>query len=117
VREDIIFAGDAASQAIASDSPKMWMLPVCTWKCVGEGVVTAADIHYFTRGPNHQPGTCTFSLPDNSKTRLDIELIVERGRGYAPSNERGRMPIGELPVDAIFSPIKRVNLGSPGGPG
>jgi DNA-directed RNA polymerase subunit alpha len=35
---------------------------------------------------------------------------VERGRGYSPANERGgRLPIGELPVDAIFSPVKRVN--------
>jgi DNA-directed RNA polymerase subunit alpha len=35
---------------------------------------------------------------------------VERGRGYSPANERsGHMPIGELPVDAIFSPVKRVN--------
>jgi DNA-directed RNA polymerase subunit alpha len=37
-------------------------------------------------------------------------MTVERGRGYSPSNERlGRLPIGELPVDAIFSPVKRVN--------
>jgi len=35
---------------------------------------------------------------------------VERGRGYSPANERsGHMPIGELPIDAIFSPVKRVN--------
>ena len=34
----------------------------------------------------------------------------ERGRGYSPANERvGRLPIGELPVDAIYSPVKRVN--------
>ncbi|MEW5828760.1 MAG: DNA-directed RNA polymerase subunit alpha C-terminal domain-containing protein, partial [Chloroflexota bacterium] len=47
---------------------------------------------------------------DNNKARLDIEFTVERGRGYSPANERGgRLPIGELPVDAIFSPVKRVN--------
>jgi len=47
---------------------------------------------------------------DDSKTRLEIDMTVERGRGYSPSSERsGRLPIGELPVDAIFSPIKRVN--------
>ena len=32
------------------------------------------------------------------------------GRGFSPAEERGRLPIGELPVDAIFSPIKRVNF-------
>jgi DNA-directed RNA polymerase subunit alpha len=37
-------------------------------------------------------------------------MTVERGRGYSPANERlGNLPIGELPVDAIFSPVKRVN--------
>ena len=74
----------------------------------GEGVVTAADIITSPEVQIINPDLYLFTA-DNSKTRLDIELIVERGRGYAPSNERGRMPIGELPVDAIFSPVKRVN--------
>jgi DNA-directed RNA polymerase subunit alpha len=74
----------------------------------GEGVVTAADIITSPEVQIINPDLYLFTA-DNAKTRLDIELIVERGRGYAPSNERGRMPIGELPVDAIFSPVKRVN--------
>ena len=32
-----------------------------------------------------------------------------RGRGYSPADDRGRLPIGEIPVDAIFSPVRRVN--------
>jgi len=37
-------------------------------------------------------------------------MTVERGRGYSPATERsGHLPIGELPVDAIYSPVKRVN--------
>jgi DNA-directed RNA polymerase subunit alpha len=74
----------------------------------GEGVVTAADIITSPEVQIINPDLYLFTA-DNSKTRLDIEFVVERGRGYAPSNERGRMPIGELPVDAIFSPVKRVN--------
>ncbi len=74
----------------------------------GEGVVTAADIIAPPEVEIINPDLYLFTA-DNSKTRLDIEFTVERGRGYAPSNERGRMPIGELPVDAIFSPVKRVN--------
>jgi DNA-directed RNA polymerase subunit alpha len=35
-------------------------------------------------------------------------MNVQRGRGYSPSDERGRLPIGELPTDAIFSPVRRV---------
>ena len=74
----------------------------------GEGVVTAADIITSPEVQIINPDLYLFTA-DNAKTRLDIEFTVERGRGYAPSNERGRMPIGELPVDAIFSPVKRVN--------
>src|SRR5512136_2333502 len=74
----------------------------------GEGVVTAADIITSPEVTIINPDLYLFTS-DSAKTRLDIEFTVERGRGYAPSNERGRMPIGELPVDAIFSPVKRVN--------
>ena len=74
----------------------------------GEGVVTAADIIAPPEVSIINPDLYLFTA-DSGKTRLDIEFTVERGRGYAPANERGRMPIGELPVDAIFSPVKRVN--------
>jgi DNA-directed RNA polymerase subunit alpha len=74
----------------------------------GEGVVTAADIIAPPEIKIINPDLYLFTA-DNSKARLDIEFTVERGRGYAPSNERGRMPIGELPVDAIFGPVKRIN--------
>ncbi len=74
----------------------------------GEGVVTAADIITSPEVQIINPDLYLFTA-DSAKTRLDIEFTVERGRGYAPANERGRMPIGELPVDAIFSPVKRVN--------
>ena len=74
----------------------------------GEGVVTAADIITPPEIKIINPDLYLFTA-DNAKARLDIEFTVERGRGYAPSNERGRMPIGELPVDAIFGPVKRIN--------
>ncbi len=74
----------------------------------GEGVVTAADIIAPPEIKIINPDLYLFTA-DNNKVRLDIEFTVERGRGYAPSDERGRMPIGELPVDAIFGPVKRIN--------
>ena len=74
----------------------------------GEGVVTGADIVTPPEITIINPDLYLFTA-DSAKARLDIEFTVERGRGYAPSNERGRMPIGELPVDAIFSPVKRIN--------
>jgi DNA-directed RNA polymerase subunit alpha len=75
----------------------------------GEGVVTAADIIAPSEVEIINPDLYLFTV-DNPKTRLDLEMTVERGRGYSPANERGgRLPIGELPVDAIYSPVKRVN--------
>jgi len=75
----------------------------------GEGVVTAADIITPPEVEivNHDLYLFT---SDSSKTKLEIEMSVERGRGYSPANDRsGRLPIGELPVDAIFTPVKKVN--------
>ena len=75
----------------------------------GEGTVTAADIATPAEVEIVNPDLYLFTV-DNPKTMLDIEFTVERGRGYSPANERsGHMPIGELPVDAIYTPVKRVN--------
>jgi len=74
----------------------------------GEGTVTAADIITPPEVEIVNPELFLFTV--DKKTKLDIEFTVERGRGYSPSNDRGgHLPIGELPVDAIFSPVKRVN--------
>ncbi len=76
----------------------------------GEGVVTAADIQAPSEVEIINPELYLFTV-DNAKTRLDIDFTVERGRGYSPSADRsGKLPIGELPVDAIYSPVKRVNF-------
>jgi DNA-directed RNA polymerase subunit alpha len=75
----------------------------------GEGMVTGADIIAPSEVDVINPDLYLFTV-DDPKTRLDIEMTVERGRGYSPANERsGHLPIGELPVDAIFSPVRRVN--------
>ena len=75
----------------------------------GEGTVTAADIITPPEVEIVNPDLYLFTV-DNPKAKLDIEFTVERGRGYSPANERsGHTPIGELPVDAIYSPVKRVN--------
>ncbi|GAB4493635.1 MAG: DNA-directed RNA polymerase subunit alpha [Anaerolineales bacterium] len=75
----------------------------------GEGMVTAADILAPSEVDVINPDLYLFTV-DSPGTRLDLEFTVERGRGYSPANDRaGHLPIGELPVDAIFSPVKRVN--------
>ena len=73
----------------------------------GEGTVTAGDIQAPPEIEILNPDLYLFTV-DSDDVRLDIEFTVEHGRGYLPSDGRGRMPIGELPVDAIFSPVRRV---------
>jgi DNA-directed RNA polymerase subunit alpha len=75
----------------------------------GEGVVTAADVIAPAEVEIVNPELYLFTV-DDDKARLEIEMNVQRGRGYSPSDERGRLPIGELPTDAIFSPVKRVHF-------
>jgi DNA-directed RNA polymerase subunit alpha len=74
----------------------------------GEGTVTAGDIQCPPEVEIINPDLYLFTV-DNDKARLEMEMTVEPGRGYSPAEERGRLPIGELPVDAIYSPVKRVN--------
>jgi DNA-directed RNA polymerase subunit alpha len=76
----------------------------------GAGEVTAADIQAPAEVEIVNPDLYLFTV-DDAKTRLDIDFTVERGRGYSPSGDRsGKLPLGELPVDAIYSPVKRVNF-------
>jgi DNA-directed RNA polymerase subunit alpha len=75
----------------------------------GEGVVTAGDIQTPPEIEIVNPELYLFTT-DSNKARLDIEFQVEAGRGYSPAEQRGKLPIGELPVDAIYSPVRRVNF-------
>lgn len=76
----------------------------------GEGTVTAADIQVPAEVEIVNPDLYLFTV-DDSRTRFEIDMTVERGRGYSPAADRsGRLPIGELPVDAIYSPVTRVNF-------
>lgn len=76
---------------------------------VGAGTVTAADIHAQPEVEIVNPDLYLFTV-DSPDAQLEMEMTVQTGRGYSPADERGRLPIGELPIDAIFSPIRRVNF-------
>jgi len=78
-------------------------------KVKGEAVVTARDI---TGGPSLEILTPDQHIATLDKgAELDVELIIKRGRGYVPA-ERGEEeePIGTIRIDAIYSPIKKVNF-------
>jgi len=46
---------------------------------------------------------------DSDEVNLEIEMTVQRGKGYSPAEERGKLPVGEIPVDAVFNPVRKVN--------
>lgn len=73
----------------------------------GEGTMTAGDIEAPPEIEILNPDLYLFTINDGD-VHLDVEFTVEQGRGYLTSEGRGQMSIGEIPVDAIFSPIRRV---------
>ncbi len=74
----------------------------------GPGVVTAGDIQCPSEVEIVNPELHLLTL-DSEEADIEMELVVQHGRGYSPAEERGRLSIGEIPVDAIFSPIRKVN--------
>ena len=46
---------------------------------------------------------------DSPEARLSVQFNVEHGKGYQPAEAKDGMPIGVIPVDAIFSPVRKVN--------
>jgi DNA-directed RNA polymerase subunit alpha len=74
----------------------------------GPGVVTAADLIYPSEIEIANPELHIATL-DSPDARLDMELTVERGVGYLSADGRESVPLGVVPVDAVFTPIRRVN--------
>ncbi len=75
----------------------------------GRTEVTAADIEAPPDVEIINPELHLLTL-DSSDTDLDIEFVVERGRGYSPVEERAKQPIGQIPIDAVFSPILKTSI-------
>jgi DNA-directed RNA polymerase subunit alpha len=71
-----------------------------------EGPITAGDLVCPPEVDVVNPDLYLLTA-DSNDVDLDIELVVERGRGYSPAEERTRLPLGEIPVDAIFSPVRK----------
>ncbi len=73
------------------------------------GVIKARDIQTSANVEILNPDHVIATLSEDGD--LDMEMIVKRGRGYVPA-ERNReegQPIGTIPIDALFSPIRKVN--------
>ncbi len=74
----------------------------------GAGYVRAGDIEIPANVELVNPDLLLATL-DGPDAHIEMELTVERGRGYVSFEAREGMAIGTIPVDAIFSPIPRVN--------
>ena len=74
----------------------------------GPGAVVAADIAPPAGVEIHNPDLHIATL--NGKGKLEMELVVERGRGYvsAALNKQPGQEIGRIPVDSIYSPVLKV---------
>jgi DNA-directed RNA polymerase subunit alpha len=76
----------------------------------GAGVITAGDIitdsHVDVLNPDHHVLTC------GKDADLEIDMVVAMGKGYVPAdrNRDEKAPVGTIPIDALFSPIKKVNF-------
>ncbi len=71
-------------------------------------VVTAADILAPSTIEIVNPDLYIATL-DNEDAHLEMELVVETGRGYVPADSKEDQPIGVIPVDAIYTPVQKVN--------
>ena len=75
----------------------------------GRGTVTAGDIQLPAQIELINPDQYLITL-DSDDANLEMDLAVQRGKGYSPAEERGKLPIDEIPIDAIFSPVKKANF-------
>ncbi len=106
VREDltdIVLNVKLIALRMFGDGPKRMRL-----RSEGPGEVTAGQLE---TGPDIElmnPDLVTCSLDDGA--RIDMELTVESGKGYIPGsqNRPEDAPIGLIPVDAMFSPVRKV---------
>ena len=107
VREDvteIVLNLKEARLKLHSDGPETVYI-----KAKGEGAVTAKDIIVNSNVEVLNPDLHIATL--SADATLHMELTVNRGRGYCPAekNRHPNQPIGTIPIDSIFSPIRKVN--------
>ncbi len=81
-----------------------------TLKAVGEGEVRASQISPDADVEILTPDLYVCALDKDGK--LDMELEIRHGRGYVPAerNKREGMPVDVIPIDSIFSPMRKVNF-------
>jgi len=75
----------------------------------GEGEITGANIVTSADFEIVNPDLHLISL-DSPEARLSVELNVELGRGYSPAGSNDDLLINTIPIDAIFTPVRKTNF-------
>lgn len=75
----------------------------------GERVVTAGDVAWPSEVEVINPDQVIATLT-GSDAILDMDLWISRDRGYRPAEHQEAYSIGQIPIDAIFTPIQKVNF-------
>lgn len=79
-----------------------------TLEVEGDGEVYAGDIKTSSDFEIINTDLHLITL-DSPKAKLDVAFNVELGRGYIPASSSDGLPIGTIPIDAIFSPVRKAN--------
>jgi len=74
----------------------------------GKGVVTAGDIDWPSDIEIVNPELVIATI-DSDDATVEMDLVVASGRGYQPAEAQETFAIGEIPLDALFTPIEKVN--------
>jgi DNA-directed RNA polymerase subunit alpha len=74
----------------------------------GRGVVTAGDIDWPSDLEVVNPELVIATIDDDNAS-VEMDLVVSSGHGYQPAEAQEIYAIGEIPIDAIFTPIEKVN--------
>ncbi|HIF61370.1 MAG TPA: DNA-directed RNA polymerase subunit alpha [Candidatus Pelagibacter sp.] len=107
VREDvtdIVLNVKSLSLKVNSDGPKKLILDI-----EGPGEIKAKDIQVNPEVSILNPDLVICNLDE--KTKFHMELIASTGKGYLPSekNKTDDAPLGLIPIDSLFSPVKKVS--------
>jgi DNA-directed RNA polymerase subunit alpha len=75
----------------------------------GRGNVTAGDIQAPANIEIINPDLHLITL-DSDDAVFEMDVTVTRGKGYSPAEARGKLTVDEIPVDAIYSPVRKANF-------
>jgi DNA-directed RNA polymerase subunit alpha len=102
---DIVLNFKEVRLSLHTEGPKLLRVHTTGEGTLRAGDLSAEDSAIEVVNPDHRIATLS------SEADVELEVTVDTGKGYVPAekNKTEDMPIGTIPIDAIFSPVQRVN--------